>query len=299
MRRPPDWKEFPKFPVTAGVMLLAAGVSLAKFGERDVSRLYETVAIRQGEIWRLITSTLPHANIVHLVFNLYCMWVFGTVVEKAYGHLRTAAIYLLFAVVANGAEYAILVGGIGLSGIGYGLFGLLWVLSRRDPEFREVVDKNTISLFVIWFFACIVMTLAGTPIGNIAHGVGAGAGALPGYVITARGPSRLAGAGAIAIVAAAVLLGSTVGRPWINFSHHGDGEAKLGYDALIANRNDEALHWFQDAIRIEPGSANYWYNYGIALDRLQRTAEAKAAFRRAAELDPAIGKDRSQSESAG
>ena len=292
MRRPPNWTEFPKFPVTAGTILLAAGVTIARLNHYDVTKLEETVAIRQGEVWRLLTSTLPHGDAIHLIFNLYWTWVFGSLVEQVYGHLRTFAIFLLFAWVANGAEYAILDGGIGLSGVGYGLFGLLWVLSNRDPKFRDAVDKNTVSLFVIWFFACIAMTLGGRPIGNIAHGVGAGIGALLGYVITARGPHRLASVGATAAAVVAVLIGTTLARPWINVSKHGgEGEARLGYEALEANNNEEALRWLTDAIRMQPKTAGNWLNYGIALSRLHRPADANAAFRRASELDPTIGKN--------
>lgn len=219
MRRPPDLSAFPNFPVTGGTVLLAVGVTLAKLAGRDVSKLYETVAIRQGEIWRLVSCTLPHVNVMHLIFNAYWTWVFGTLVEEVYGHFRTAAIFLLFALVANGSEYAILDGGIGLSGVGYGLFGLIWVLSYRRSEFSGAIDRNTVVLFVIWFFACIVTTLTGIlPVANIAHGMGAAIGALLGYALTVHGVRRQLSSGAIAAVVAAVLLGTTIARPWINLA---------------------------------------------------------------------------------
>jgi tetratricopeptide (TPR) repeat protein len=201
--------------------------------------------------------------------------------------LRTAAIFLLFALVANGSEYAILSGGIGLSGVGYGLFGLLWVLSRRHPKFAGVVDTKTISLFVIWFFACIVMTAAGMPIGNIAHGAGAAIGALLGYTIISAGFRHRVGEAAIAGIVLAVMLGATMARPWINLSaDRGDDEARLGYAALIAGRNDEALRWYRDATRMKPKTAGSWFNLGITLERLNRESESSAAYNRAYELEP-------------
>ena len=104
-------------------------------------------------------------------------------------------------------------------------------------------------------------------------------------------PGDAWGSSAIALVVAAVLLGTTIARPWINFSKRGgEEEAVLGYDALIANHNDDALRWYRDAIRMQPDSGAYWYNYAIALNRLQHAEEAKAAFRRASELDPSVGK---------
>jgi len=45
--------------------------------------------------------------------------------------------------------------------VGYGLFGLLWVLSRRDERFRDSIDPRTVVVFVVWFF-CIATTLTHT-----------------------------------------------------------------------------------------------------------------------------------------
>jgi hypothetical protein len=59
---------------------------------------------------------------------------------------------ILFAAGSSAAELAVLKNGIGLSGVGYGLFALLWILSRNDERFRNAVDSQTISLFVFGSF---------------------------------------------------------------------------------------------------------------------------------------------------
>jgi len=76
---------------------MATGVTLAWWLRLDVSPLFESAMIRRGETWRLVTSILPHAGILHLAFNLYWLWVFGTLIEEVYGHLKTAALIVLFA----------------------------------------------------------------------------------------------------------------------------------------------------------------------------------------------------------
>lgn len=288
MRRPPPWSDIAKYPVAGGTILLAIGVTLASWsGQVDVTPLYETIAIRQGQLWRLLTSTLPHADILHLLFNVYWTWVFGTLVEEVFGHFRTFAIFVLLALVSNAAEYAFLGGGIGLSGIGYGLFGLLWVLTRRDRRFADAVDDRTIGLFIAWFFLCILITFAGYPIGNVAHGVGAATGALLGWTISARPRPRLVGSAALAALLAAALAGATVARPWINLSKdRGLDEGKLGYDDLMAGRNAAAARWLRDATVMRPRDATYWFDLGIAYQRLNRHADAEAAYKRAIELAP-------------
>src|ERR1700722_13651110 len=178
MRRAPPWTDFKKYPVVSATIVMAVVVTLACWsGKVDVKTLSETVEIRRGELWRLLTSALPHGDILHLAFNVYWTWAFGTLVEESFGSAKTLGIFVFLAVVADGAEYAFLSGGIGLSGIGYGLFGMLWVLSRRDRRFAGIIDQKTVGLFVAWFFVCIFLTTSGYPIGNIAHSAGAIAGA--------------------------------------------------------------------------------------------------------------------------
>src|SRR4029453_5340230 len=148
MRPPPPPADFLRYPITVGVGVLAVAATVAWHSGRDVSPLFMNFRAWHGEYWRLLTSALPHVDVFHLLFNLYWLWVFGSAVEGTFGQLRTAAIFLFFAGGSAAAEYAVFEGGVGLSGIGYGLFGLLWVLSRRDERFRGAVDAQTVGLFV-------------------------------------------------------------------------------------------------------------------------------------------------------
>jgi membrane associated rhomboid family serine protease len=288
MRPPPKLAEFPRYPVVAGTALLAVGVTLAWWAKIDISPLFETAMIRRGELWRLVTSIFPHAGILHLAFNIYWLWVFGTVVEEIFGHFRTVALILLLAVGSGAWEFALGIGGVGLSGVGYGLFGLLWMASRRDERFRDVIDARTVQLFVGWFFLCIFTTIMHImPVGNIAHGTGALLGILVGLAITKSGDRALimVGIGAVLFVG---LWGATLGRPRINLSGKaGYEEAKWGYDALLANKNKDAVRWFHDAVTYQPKMREYWYDMGFAYQRLGDLGAAVGAYRRAADLGAA------------
>jgi membrane associated rhomboid family serine protease len=154
--------------------LLAIGATLYWWKNPDTTWFFFDVTAWHGEPWRLITSIFPHVGFWHLVFNVYWLWVFGCLVENVYGSLRFLAVLLLFAIGSTAAEYAVGQIGVGLSGVGYGLFGMVCVLSQKDERFRGAVDLQTIVLFCAWFFFCIFLTWAEIlPVGNIAHGVGA------------------------------------------------------------------------------------------------------------------------------
>jgi membrane associated rhomboid family serine protease len=277
------------YPITVGVALAAVGVTLAWWSGSDVERLTLDARAWHGEPWRVITSVFPHLDVIHLAFNLYWLWVFGTRVEGELGHLAAAGLYLLFGAGAALAEYALFHGGVGLSGIGYGLFGLLWVLSRTDERFAGVVDNRVRDLFLAWFVLCCALTWADVwRVGNAAHAAGAVLGILLGLAMSARRRAwRFGYAAALAATMALLVAGATVGRGVVNLSGDaGRDLAQLGYLALEGKRNTEAEELYREALRLNPRQAGWWHNLGIAYQRQGRWPEAREAFQRAAALEP-------------
>jgi len=289
MLTPPRFSDFPRYPVIAGTLMLATGVTIAKWAGFDVTPLLASATLRHGQWWRLVTDILPHGDVLHLVFNLYWMWVFGAVIEESFGHLKTAGLLLLFAIGASALEYGFLNGGIGLSGVGYGFFGLLWMLSKYDPEFADAIDPRTVQIFLIWFIFCIVTTVAKImPVANLAHAGGLILGVLAGLAI-GRKDQRVFFAGATALAFALMVWMATYGRPRVNASGRGGyEEAHLGVQAINAGRNQDAVRWLEDATRYQPGNANFWQILAVAEERAGNHQAALAAMERAQRLQPEL-----------
>jgi len=284
---PPKWTEFWRYPVVVGLAVLAIVVTLAWWGKANIAELFATAEIRRGQLWRLVTPIFPHLDILHLAFNLYWLWIFGTVVEKILGHAKMILLVLLFAVGSNAWDFGLAHGGVGLSGVGYGLFGLLSVLSDRDDRFRGVLDKRTSNLFIGWFFICILATVTNIfPVANVAHGAGAVLGVVTAYAIVL--PSRrplLASVCGVFVLSG--VLAATIGRPLVNLSGKGGyDEAKWGYDALLKGDNQGAIRWLRESTRYRTKEPIFWYDLGVAYDRAEQSVAAKDAFRRAVALDP-------------
>ena len=287
MAQTPKWTEIPKYPVIAGVAILSSMATIAWWTGANVSYLLPSGAIRRGEFWRLLTSVFLHVDILHLAFNLYWLWVLGTAIERVFGHAKTALLQFIFAIFSSSLDFAFERGGVGLSGVGYGLFGLLWVLSIRDERFRNVIDQTTVKLFVAWFFMCILTTVTGAyPVANVAHAAGVILGIGTGYAITFPEYRRQV-VSVLAVILLFGLWGDTLGRPRVNLSHNvGYDEGRWGYEALVAGRNQEAVKWLRDAVQFRPQEPSYWFNLGIAYHRVGDLSSAGAAYRRAHELDP-------------
>lgn len=88
---------------------------------------------RQGAgVISVITSTFLHGGIMHLVGNMFFLWVFGRRVEDACGPIRYMAYYILAGTTAS--LITVLTGpndprpGIGASGAIFGVMGAYFVL---------------------------------------------------------------------------------------------------------------------------------------------------------------------------
>jgi len=290
MLRPPPLKFVPYYPITAGVSAAAIVVTGLWWSGQNIDAFtMNTDVWSRWQLWRALTATLPHVNFFHLAFNLYWVWTFGTLVERVYGHLKCAGIFLLLAFGSSLADFALSSGGVGLSGVGYGLWGLLMVLEQRDARFADAVDRQTNQLFIFWFFLCIVLTIINVmPVANVAHGAGAVLGILLGLAVagkrSVRWPSR-AGLTALMIL---ILLGATVFWPKANFSS--DAEAQVEHDGLEAlDRGDvpHAVKLLEVSAHMRNAPARAWYNLGVACLQADRYSDALAAFKHAAQMPDA------------
>ena len=289
MQPPPSPNRFVHYPITTGIAVLAILGSLQYWNGADIGRFTIGHDDWWREPWRLVPPVFFHVGPLHLIFNLVLLWWFGTKIEDEFGHGRTLCIYIMLAIGSTTADYALSSGGIGLSGVGYGLFGLLWVLGRYDSRFRGFIDRRTVQWLVGWFFFCILTTVTGAlPVANVAHGAGCLLGALLGWTIGLRDRGNRVLCG-VALSATLILciLGGTVARPYVNFTKEAGYEfAYRGYVALERGDNEKAAHLYERAVAIDAQQWGWWNNLGIAYRGLHRKEDAVDAFSRATALKP-------------
>jgi membrane associated rhomboid family serine protease len=90
-------------------------------------------AVADGEWYRILTGGFLHAGPVHLLFNMFALYVLGTLLEPAIGTPRFVALY--FASLLAGALGALALSDpgdntVGASGAIFGLFGAAFVIAR-------------------------------------------------------------------------------------------------------------------------------------------------------------------------
>jgi membrane associated rhomboid family serine protease len=86
----------------------------------------QPILIAHGQLWRLLAAMFLHAGLLHIAFNAYALYLFGTIVERDFGTGRFLAIFFVTGLLAGVASYAFgSVGevGVGASGAIFGIFG--------------------------------------------------------------------------------------------------------------------------------------------------------------------------------
>jgi len=137
--------------------------------------------VRHGQIWRLFTPMFLHFGIMHILFNMLWLRDLGSMIEARKSPWLLLVLVLAIAAVSNVAQY--LVSGPtfgGMSGVVYGLLGYVWMQGKFNPASGLALQRQTVTLMIIWFFLCLSGFMGN--IANTAHAVGAIVGIAWGYL---------------------------------------------------------------------------------------------------------------------
>lgn len=76
----------------------------------DVWGHFSTARLLAGEVWRLITFQFLHASIMHILFNMMALWIFGRVTEERMGSSSRYLAFYLICGLSGGLLYLVLNG---------------------------------------------------------------------------------------------------------------------------------------------------------------------------------------------
>jgi membrane associated rhomboid family serine protease len=177
--------------VTVGIIIVCAVAFLASgsfgLGTAGNSRLLNDFALfgpaidGGNEYWRLVTGGFLHAGLLHIAFNMYLLWILGSMLEPALGSGRFTALYLT--ALLWGSFGALLLTPdavtVGASGAVFGLMGAAAVELRS----RGINPFQTDIGMLILFNLALSFVLSGISIGGHIGGLvgGALAGMALGY----------------------------------------------------------------------------------------------------------------------
>jgi rhomboid protease GluP len=241
-----------------------------------------------GQWWRLLTCLFIHGGLLHIAFNMWCLWDLGRLAESVYGHWTFAVVYLLSGLSASigSVLWNPVVLSVGASGAIFGIAGAL-IASFYLGEFslpKAAVSGmlRSVVVFVgynLFFGAVIART------DNAAHIGGLVMGLLLGALIAKAAPAHDAIFQRIAVLLIGAVLVSG-GVLWLARSRSYLVHQQSGLARLNAGDPDAAIRELQKSARQKPDSVDIHEALAEAYFNKRDFDNAAAEMKRAIALDP-------------
>jgi rhomboid protease GluP len=206
-----------------------------------------------GQPWRLVTALFLHGGLVHIFFNMWCLWDLGGLCESLYGHVTFALVYLISGIGSSLASvwWHPAIPSVGASGAVFGIVGALiasyYLGEFTMPRFAMRGHLRSLVLFVVYN---MVLGQVFGRVDNAAHIGGLVTGLLFGALIARIAPESggVRRAGVILLVALVV---AGCGA-WLYQSRSYLMHASRAADFLDENKTAEAITELQAAVRQRP-----------------------------------------------
>ena len=239
-----------------------------------------------GEYWRLVTTGFVHGNLLHLVFNVWCLWSLGQLSEKLFGSWITAAVYVLTGV--GGAMLSIFMHPerleIGASGAIFGIAGAVLSGVKFGNVSLSAWQKRSITSSLI-FFAGFNLVIGIAPgIDNWCHIGGFVTGLIFGVPLaTANASGKKIFEWMTILLASAVL--AVLGLRVADIKGH---ESRVGVAAMRIQEHNypAAIRILEHDVALNPSDDRALFLLGYAYERNRETDKAIAAFKNALQINP-------------
>jgi hypothetical protein len=135
--------------------------------------------------WQFITSIFLHANIAHLLYNLFALVFFGFMVEKLIGSKKFFYLFFISGIFANIISFNFYNASLGASGAIMALLGCLAILRPMMTVFAFGIIMPMFILAIVWIAGSVlgIFGLGDSGTGHIAHLSGVLIGVLYGFFL--------------------------------------------------------------------------------------------------------------------
>lgn len=124
--------------------------------------------VKQGEIYRLLTGAFLHANIAHLFFNCYALYVIGPQLESFLGKWKYTLIYFFSAITASLLSMVFHSDSVSIGASG-AIFGLMGSLVYFGYHYRVYLGNIMKSQIIPLILLNLMIGFLSSGIDNAAH----------------------------------------------------------------------------------------------------------------------------------
>lgn len=240
-----------------------------------------------GQWWRLLTSCFVHIGLIHIAFNMWCLWSLGGLAERLYGRFTFACVYLLCGI--SGSLASVFwhhnpTMSAGASGAIFGIAGaVIASLKLGEMSSGTLAQGTTQSLLAFVGYNVVFGAISGST-DNACHFGGLLAGVALGALIAKVAPeSRMwPRLGVLALVGAIIFAGAfglQRSRAYPYYLMRANQQIEEG-------KIDAAIPLYESALKLHPGSNVVHYELGRAYWAKNNFAAAERELQKAQALQP-------------
>jgi rhomboid protease GluP len=279
------------------VAMVVTGVSIMEPSVEDLLKWgadFGPSTLLEVQPWRVITCAFVHIGLVHLLVNMWSLWIIGRFCERLYGNLGFALIYLLSAVGGSLASLAWnpLVVSAGASGALFGIDGAMLAFLYLRPSDIPAEHLKSLRNEVLRIIGINLVLGLGMQFDNAAHIGGLVTGAIAGALVAQdlREPERTGVLRLARLLGVVVLLG---GMTFVALKRV-DTDPKVSstrftrdaYNALRADDYARTVELATQGLERVPTHAPLYSLRGYGQQLLGHQDLALADYAKALELDP-------------
>jgi rhomboid protease GluP len=244
-----------------------------------------------GQWWRLLTYMFLHGGLMHIAFNMWCLWDLGALCESLYGRWTFGAIYILTGIAGGLASIGWNPGvlSVGASGAIFGLAGAL-IASFYLGEFSlpRVAIQGTLRSLLIFVGFNVFFGSLFPGIDNACHAGGLISGLIAGALIARVAPEHdrpLRRVGVLLFMVLIVASGALAVQRWRGGPRF-SSSLRLG-SAMDAQRNvDRMIAELQTQVQKSPDDASAHYALAHAYFGKGQYPEGESELKRVLDLQP-------------
>lgn len=240
-----------------------------------------------GDYWRLVSTGFIHGSLIHLGFNMWCLWSLGQLSEKLFGSWITAGVYLLTGV--GGALLSIFMHPgrleIGASGAIFGIAGAVLSGIKFGNVSLSSWQKRSITSSLIFFAGFNLFIGLAPGIDNWCHIGGFISGLIFGVPLATANASGKKSFEWMTILFAALILAGLGSRVVTAEAPH--SRAAVAQLKIQSHDYPAAIELLEKAVVENPNDANAHVMLGYAYQLNQQPEKALEAYKKALSLHPA------------
>ena len=133
-----------------------------------------------AEPWRFVSAIFLHGGMAHLIYNLFALALFGSILESLIGNRKFLVVFFATGVLANIVSVNFYDSSLGASGAIFGVIGALIVVRPSMMVWAFGLPMPMFIAGILWAAGDLIGVFVPSNVANIAHLSGMFAGLIFG-----------------------------------------------------------------------------------------------------------------------